>query len=183
MSHRVPSLWQFLDHHVIARDTGQQMVRFREQLDQSELLAAMGRIADEVNTKAGNLLIDVQSYLPPEALVRSFCFGKDGQDYVLQLESWGPKPTVVFLSRKWRRLLFMNSLDWVYRCLGVEEYVIDVKFSSLFRPEQVSEADVENWFTYLISGFDRAFAPTVPQEGSVASAQALRKQAQPIVET
>ena len=183
MSHRVPSLWQFLDHHLIAGDTGQQMVRFREQLDQSELLAAMARIADEVNAKAGNLLIDVQSYLAPEALVRSFCFGKDGQDYILQLESWGPKPTVVFLTRKWRRLLFLNSLDWVYRCMGVEEYVIDVKFSSVFRPEQITEADVENWFTYLISGFDRAFAPTVPQDGGLPSAQPLRKQAQPIVET
>lgn len=182
MKHRgVPSLWQFLDRHVIAKDSGQQMVRFREQLDESELLVTMARIADAVNSRAGNLLIDVQSYLPPEALVRSFCFSKEGQDYVLQLESWGPKPTVVFLARKWRRLLFLNALEWFYRCLGVEEYVIEVKFSSLFRPEQVTEADVENWFTYLISEFDRAFAPTVPQDG-FALAQPLPKHAQPIAE-
>jgi hypothetical protein len=183
MSRRAPSLWQFLEHHVVARDNGQYLALFRKQLDQSELLMTMGRVADAVNQTAGDLLIDVQSYLPPEALVRSFCFRKDDQDYVLQLESWGPQPTVVFLIRKWRSLLFFNSLNWIYRLLRVEEHVIDVKYRSLFRAERVTEADIEKWFTYLISGFDRAFAPSLPQDDGIPSAQRLGKRSEPIAES
>jgi len=78
MTRRTPSLWQFLEHNVKGRDSGRYSAIFREQLDRSELLATMGRIADTVNFKAGELLIDVQSYLPPEALVRSFCLRGHG---------------------------------------------------------------------------------------------------------
>jgi|HubBroStandDraft_4_1064222.scaffolds.fasta_scaffold21891_2 hypothetical protein len=182
MSRRAPSLWQFLENHIAERDNGRYLAVFRDQLNQSELMVTMDRVADAVNEKAGGLLIDVQSYLPPEALVRSFCFRKDDRDYLLQLESWGPKPTVVFLTRKWRSLLFSNSLGWIYRLLRVEEYVIDVKYSSLFRAEQIAEADVEKWFTYLISGFDRAFAPSIPQDDVIPSTQQLRERAEPIAD-
>jgi hypothetical protein len=178
----VPSLWQFLEDHINGKDNGQYFALFREQLDHSDLLTTMGRIADAVNEKTGYLLIDVQSYLPPEALVRSFSFHKDGQDYVLQLESWGPTPTLVFLKRKWRNPSLMNSFGWIYRLFGIEDYVIEVSYSSLFRAEQITEADVERWFTYLISGFDRAFAPSVPQNDGIPAAQQLGKQTEPIAE-
>ena len=182
MSRREPSLWQFLEHHVNGRDNRRYLALFREQLDQSELLTTMGRIADAVNEKAGNLVIDVQSYLAPEALVRSFTFHKGDQDYILQLESWGPRPTVVFLRRKWRSPRFLNSFGWIYRLFGVEEYKIEVSYSSLFRAELVTEANIEKWFTYLISGFGRAFAPSVPQDGSIPSTQQLGKHTEPIAE-
>lgn len=182
MSRRAPSLWQFLEHHVNDRDSGRHLALFREQLDQSDLLTTMERIADTVNEKARELLIDVQSYLPPEALVRSFSFHKGDQDYVLQLESWGPTPTMVFLRRKWRDPRLLKSFGWIYRLFGVEEYVIEVSYSSLFRAEQVTEVDVERWFTYLISGFDRVFAPSVPQNDGIPAAQQLGKQTAPIAE-
>ena len=182
MSRRTPSLWQFLEQSAMGRDSDRYSALLREQLDPSELLTTMGRIADAVNTKAGELLIDVQSYLPPEALVCSFCFHRQGQDYVLQLESWGPHPTVVFLTRRWRSLLYPNSLAWFYHLLGVEECVVDVRYSSSFRAERITEVDVEKWFTFLISGFDRAFAPSIPQDHGVASPQRLAKQTQPVTE-
>jgi hypothetical protein len=183
MSRRTPSLWQFLEQSAMGRDSDRNLVLFREQLDRSELLATMGRVADAVNAKAGELLIDVQSYLPPEALVRSFWFHRQGQDYVLQLESWGPQPTVVFLTRKWRSLLFPNFLSWFYYLLGMEESVVDVRYSSLFRAERITEADVEKWFTYLISGFDRAFAPSIPQDRGIVSPQRLTKQTERVAES
>ena len=166
----------------MGRDSNRYSALFREQLDQSELLATMGRVADAVNAKAGELLIDVQSYLPPEALVRSFCFHRQGQDYVLQLESWGSHPTVVFLTRRWRSLLFPNFLTWFYHLLRVEECVVDVRYSSSFRAERITEVDVEKWFTFLISGFDRAFAPSIPQDHGIASPQRLTKQTEPVAE-
>ena len=180
MNRRAPSLWQLLDRHVAPSDDERYLGLFREQLNQSELLTTMQRIAGTVNDKAGELLIDVQSYLPPEALVLSFTFHRNGRDYVLQLESWGPRPTVVFLTQKWRGPVLLNSFGWIYRLFGLEEYVIEVKYRSLFRAEQVSEADVERWFAYLISAFDRALAPSAPPDDGILSTQRLREQSEPI---
>jgi hypothetical protein len=36
-----------------------------------------------------------------------------------------------------------NSFGWIYRLFGVEEYVIEVSYSSLFRTDLVTEANVE----------------------------------------
>jgi hypothetical protein len=47
----------------------------------------------------------------------------------------------------------------------VEEHVIDVKLRSQLPLDAVSESDAETWFTYLLSGFDRAFAPFLPDVG------------------
>jgi hypothetical protein len=182
MTRRAPSLWQFLGHYVNSRNNSRYLALFHEQSDQSELLTTMVRIAEAVNEKAGDLMIDVQSYLPPQALVRSFSFHKDGQDYILQLESLGPTPTLVFLRRKWRGPLLLNSFGWLYSLLGIEEYVIDIGYSSLFQADLITELDVERWFTYLISGFDRAFAPSVPQEDGIPVVQHLGKQTAPIAQ-
>jgi hypothetical protein len=179
MSRRPLSLWDFLERHFARRKNDAYLASLREQLDRSELLLTMEGVADAINEKAGDLLIEVQSYLPPEALVRSFSFRKADKDYILQLESWGPRPTLVFLMRQWRGPLFLSSFGWIYRLFGVEEYVIDVTFSSLLRAEDVSEADVEGWFIYLISEFDHAFVPSVPKD-SVSEPQRAGKQPEPV---
>lgn len=175
MSRRPPSLWEFLDHVLAEKENDAHQVLLREGLARSELLTMMDRIADMVNAKAGELLIDAQSYLAPEALVRSFSFRKADTEYVLQLESWGSEPTLVFLVRRWRGRLFLTWLGWIYRLFGADECVIDVKIRSQFRPNDVTEADVERWFTYLISGFDRAFLPSVP-DTRVAESRSLAEQ-------
>jgi hypothetical protein len=78
--------------------------------------------------------------------------------------------------------LFPNFLTGFYQLLGVDECVVDVRYSSLFRAEQITEADVEKWLTYLIPGFDRAFAPSIPQDDGIASPQRLTTQAEPVAE-
>jgi hypothetical protein len=159
MGHRPPSLWNYLERRLARRENGAHLALLREQLDKSELLVMMEHIADEVNRRSRNLVIDVQSYLPPEPLVRSFSFRKGDKDYILQLESWGPNPTLTFLMRNWRGPLALSAFGWIYRLFGVDEYAMGVKFTSPLRAEDVTEADVEKWFIYLISGFDRAFVP------------------------
>jgi hypothetical protein len=75
-----------------------------------------------------------------------------------------------------------DSFGWIYRLFGVEEYVIEVSYSSLFRADLVTEANIEKWFTYLISGFDRALAPSVPLNDGIPAARQLGKQTAPIAE-
>ena len=57
-----------------------------------------------------------------------------------------------------------------------------MKYRSLFRAEQVSEADVERWFAYLISAFERALAPSTPPNDGILSTQRLGEQSEPIAE-
>lgn len=159
MGRRPPSLWSYSERHLARREKNAQLALLREQLDKSELLVLMEHIAEEVNARAGDLVIEVQSYLPPEPLVRSFSFRKGDKDYILQLESWGSNPTLVFLMRNWSGPLALSALGWIYRLFGLDEYGVGVKFTSSLQAQEVTEADVETWFIYLISGFDRDFVP------------------------
>jgi len=178
-----PSLWEFLDRYLARKRNDASKAFARQRLDKSEVVAMMERVAEAVNERTGDLLIEVQSYLPPEALVRSFSFQKNNRDYVLQLESWGPDPRLVALSRKWRGPLFLSSLGWIYRLLGIEEHVIEVPFECAFRPEDVTEADIEQWFVYLISGFDRSFAPAIPRNGGLPSPEPVGNEPQSVAQT
>ncbi len=49
----------------------------------------MQRIWQLINTEAGTLVVDVQSYLSPEVIVRSFIFKKGEDEYVMQVEVVG----------------------------------------------------------------------------------------------
>jgi hypothetical protein len=159
MALRTPSLWNYLERHLARRENSAHLALLREQLDKSELMMWMVHIADKVNKRARKLVIDVQSYLPPEPLVRSFSFRKGDKEYILQLESWGPNPTLVFLMRNWSSPLALNAFGWIYCLFGLDQCGIGVKFTWPLQAEEVTEADVEKWFIYLISGFERAFVP------------------------
>lgn len=169
------SLWDFLERNVIRTDNDAQLASFREQLDKSELLVMMEHLAAEVNESAGGLVIDVQTYLPPEPLVRSFSFQKGDKDYTLQLESWGPNPGLTFIMRQWRGPLLLSSFGWILRLLGVQEYVMVVKFRSPISAEEATHADVEKWFMYLISGFNRQFARAAPRSCLPKLSQSSRR--------
>jgi hypothetical protein len=83
MSDPGPSLRSVLeDLQLTRKDDVDISAAFRAQLEKSELLENMQRISDLVNTEAGTLVIDVQSYLSPEVIVRSFTFKKGQDEYV-----------------------------------------------------------------------------------------------------
>lgn len=138
------------------------ILSLREQLEKSDFLESLEQVSAEINARAGKLVVEVQSYMPPEPLVRSFTFKKGDADYVMQVELWEAYPTLVFLTRQWRGILPFRYFGWLLRLFGSDGLVVHVNLRATFPPQDVTREDIEKWLMYLLSGFDRSLLPPVP---------------------
>jgi hypothetical protein len=133
---------------------------FRGGLENSTLLEMMMAVTNQINNETEMLLIEVQSHTPPAVVVSSFCFKRDCDECLLQLEVWDANLVVVFLTRSWPKETSPESFGWFYRHLVHEKPTADVKVRTVVHPEDVTRENVEEWFAYLISGFERKFMPS-----------------------
>lgn len=160
---RQSSLWKLLsDSDVLTKTGSLPLCVHRAYLEDSDLIAALQRLSDAVNEHAGNQVIEVQSGLRHEPLVRSFSFGSGNADHIMQIELWGAQPTLVFLTRKWHAPYLLRPLAWLYSLLGFEAFAVEVKFTAMFEPGEIKIRDVEQWFLYLLSGLHPDSTPSFP---------------------
>lgn len=168
MSKRRLSLREFMENqNLVQKETALPLEDLRKEIEAGALLKDMERTAAVINQAAGSLLVDVQSYLWPEPLIRSFSVQKRREEYVMQLELWDGQPALTFVLRKARETLLSRFLPWVItHWLGLHEIEVIVKSSSVLNVDLVASRDIETWFIYLLSGFDRSLLPPVPGPGT-----------------
>lgn len=164
MNKRRPSLREFMeDQNLLQKDPALPLEDHRRAFESSPLIKDMESTAGLINEAAGSLLIDVQSFLWPEPLIRSFSHSKKSEEYVMQVELWDGRPTLTFVVRKARETVLSRFLPWVItHWLGLHEIEVIVKSSTVLGVDLVTSRDVEGWFVYLLSGFDRSLLPAVP---------------------
>jgi hypothetical protein len=167
MSKRRVSLMEFMENqNLVQKEPALPLEDLRKEIEAGALLKDLERTAGVINQAAGSLLIDVQSYLWPEPLIRSFSVQKKREEFVMQLELWDGRPALTFILRKARETLLSRFLPWVItHWLGLHEIEVAVKSSSVLNVDLVTSRDIEGWFIYLLSGFDRSLLPTVPGPG------------------
>lgn len=161
MSERCPSLRSALEEfEITGKDEPAVSPLFRDQLEKSEFLKMMQSTCDLINTEARGLVINAQAYLPPGVRVRTFSFLRGKYKHIMQVELVGSKTVVAFLTQRKKGVLSRVSY-WMY---GSSSRAAQgkVKLVSAIRPEEVTEANIEEWFIYLLSGLDRAFMPFTP---------------------
>lgn len=156
------SLRDFLEErHLVRKDSSHLVAETRSRLEQSKLLEMVDGTCAALNREAGTGVIEAHAYLPPEAVVRSFLFMKGPTEYVMRLDLWGTKPTLVFLVRRWRDNSSIRLVRWIYRLAELDPLAVETKFVGEIQEETVSEQEVQRWFFYLLSGMSRSYMPTV----------------------
>jgi hypothetical protein len=131
----------------------------RERIEQSKLIELVESICSEINMEAGELRVESLSYLPPQAILRSFVVVSGNADYEKQIELRSLEPVVTFLARKWRdssRNPCVVLLCWLgaLKPAGVRR-----EFACAVDENGLTRDDVEKWFRYLLSGLGRKFRP------------------------
>lgn len=181
MNKRRMSLMEYLeDQNLLQKDSALPLEEMRREVEASVLLKNMEGTAGKINQAAGSLLIDVQSYLWPEPLIRSFSVQKKREEFVMQVELWDGRPALTFVLRKARETMLSRFLPWVItHWFGLQEVEVAVKSSSPLNVDLITSRDIEAWFIYLLSGFDRSLVPKVPGpdddgRGSEARVHGLR---------
>lgn len=155
------SLGEFLSKRkLIASDDYLGVQRAREQVEASGVVALMMETCATINRIAGETIVDMHSFLPPEPILCCFIYGENGTDYFMRLELQGATPTLSFAERKCRDTYSNDFVRWVHRLADIEPVTITVKLEHEFQEVRVSIEQVREWFKYLVSGLDRSYMPT-----------------------
>jgi hypothetical protein len=173
MPNTLVTLKHFLHKRQLTRkNNGVPLAETRQRLEQSHLLKTMRDIRDAINSEAGTVIVDEHHYLPPEPVISSFVFARGQTEYVMRLELSGPRPSLVFITRKWRDTSPNGLFRWIYRFAELEPLSISLKFTSELQEESVSREELKRCFYYLLSGLSRSYTPSFrfckdPPKGTV----------------
>jgi hypothetical protein len=132
--------------------------RYRTEIERCELLEKLHLVREAINREAGQLIVEEQMYIQPQTIQCKYTFEEGGMVWEMTLVLTRNGPTMVFSwwkrdgRRKW------GGIRRLYSCFrGSSERVLTLKLQ--FQPATVNNADLEQWFTYLISGFRDSFRP------------------------
>ena len=163
MAEELSSLRNFLHEHLLAPTySGFSQAQARSRIEESSLPHLMRETCSAINHEAGRHLVDGHYYLPPQPMVNSFAFVLRTTEFVMQLETTGLGPCLVFIVRKWRDRPPSDFLGWLFRLLDVPPCRVHVPYAYMVNENIVSEQEVKRWFFFLLSGLDRQYAPTLP---------------------
>lgn len=161
MGKRPESFKAFLEErHLTYTDNTAVLADARRRIEQSGLLETLQDICAEINREAHKVLIESCRYLPPMELVQTFSFVDGGTEYVMQIELCGHRPTLVFVTRKWRDTSSNRLVRWIYRFAQLEPVIVSVKFAAPIDEENLTRSEVEQWFFYLLSRLSYKFIPS-----------------------
>jgi hypothetical protein len=119
----------------------------------------MLEVCSSINTQAGTVVVDQHHYLPPEPVISSFAFSRGATEYVMRLELCDQKPSLVFVTRKWRDFSAGRLFRWIYRLAEVEPLRVNFKYSCEIEEGNTSIEKIEKCLYFLLSGFDRRYRP------------------------
>lgn len=138
---------------VRARADQEHLNAIRNNLENSHFLDRVRSTVTQINREAGHQLIESQEFLPPARLVSRLRFRRGKTDFCLEIavRPTGPKAifyTVKKLPRGIQRFFNSNATNR-----------ISTAYKVFFRPEAVTNDDVQAWCTYLVSEFKAKFEP------------------------
>jgi hypothetical protein len=161
MANGLLSLKDFLqERHLTQKDVVFPLPYARQRLEKSLILETMRDICAQINSEAGTVIVDEHHYLPPEPVVCSYMFMKGQTEYVMRLELWGPRPSLVFVTRKWRDDTSNRLLRLISKLAGLQRVSVNIKFSCELPAGNVSAEEIKRCFYYLLSGLSRSYIPS-----------------------
>jgi hypothetical protein len=127
---------------------------FWDELEQCHLPERIRKVVADVNGAAGYHVLELLDYLPPQKTVLHVAFSKNRYKHVMEIELSERGATVVFYSLRkfhdaWERY-FPNRARKSNRTTVLE---LD------FHAAEVLDVNIESWFSYLLSGFQKSFKP------------------------
>jgi hypothetical protein len=132
------------------------------QVEECRLVERIGEIVEDINGAAGNHILELQDYLPPQATILRVVFSKWHTEYALEIvaRERGAAAVVFYslsrLSELWEPY-FRNRSRSVSPSIYLE---LDI------HPAEVVSDDLQRWFSYLLSGFKNKFKPSAGRRPS-----------------
>jgi hypothetical protein len=128
---------------------------YRMTLDHSSLPDRMYATCRAINAQAGHGIIYGEVFIRPHPVVHRYTLENDDSNVVMELAILLEGPGVVFSSNK--------TKSWVTSLQRYCGYFVEEKNNVVCKlvidPTTVSDATIQRWFTYLLSGLHRSAKP------------------------
>jgi hypothetical protein len=139
--------------------------RYRRLVERSHLVEKMSSTCESINSHAGERIIYGEMFISPHPIAWRHVYETDNKECRMSLTIRTEGPTLVF---SW-----VKPKEWmgsVQRCFGYyageRNHVV---WELMINPLNIKDADVQGWFTYLLSGLRHSFRP--PKDNSHRHAQ------------
>jgi hypothetical protein len=127
---------------------------YRAQIEECQLPERIGKIVADLNRAAGYHLLEMVYFLPPQKTVLRVSFSKDETDYEMEIVLDEHSAAVVFYSLKG------ISKGWArYFSISTRRRNRTTFFDLDFQAAEIQEENLNNWFSYLLSGLEKKFRP------------------------
>ena len=129
-----------------------------DELEQCHLPERIRKVVADVNGAAGYHVLELLDFLPPQQTVLRMAFSRNRYKHIMEIALSERGATVVFYSLRrfsdaWERY-FPNHVRKSNRTTVLE---LDIHAA------EVLEENIESWFSYLLSGFEKSFKPNPKQ--------------------
>jgi hypothetical protein len=129
------------------------------QMEECRMVERMGQMVEDINGAAGHYMLELQEFLPLQTTILRIGFSKRFAEYVLEiLARDGGAGAVVFYS------LSKVSDLWEHYFRNQSRRNPSISLKLDFHPAEILNDDLQRWFSYLLSGFDKKLKPNAAQQ-------------------
>jgi hypothetical protein len=131
------------------------------QVAECRMVERIGQIVADINEAAGYYMLELQDFLPPQSTILTIRFSKRHFEYVLEIVAREDgAATVVFYS-----LSKLFDL-WEHYFRNQSRRKPSISHKLVFHPAEILNDDLQRWFSYLLSGFEKKLKPNAAQQMS-----------------
>jgi hypothetical protein len=131
------------------------------QMEECRMVERIEQVVADINGAAGYYMLDLQAFLPPQTTILTIRFSKRYAEYVLEIMAREDSAAaVVFYSLS----KISNLWEHYFRNQSRRKPSISLKLD--FHPAEILNDDLQRWFSYLLSGFDKKLKPNAAQQMS-----------------
>jgi hypothetical protein len=129
------------------------------QIEACRMVERIGEMVVDINGAAGYHMLELQDFLPPQRTILSIRFSKRFAEYVLEIMAREDgAAAVVFYS------LSKISDLWEHYFRNQSRRKPSISLKLDFHPAEIVNDDLQRWFSYLLSGFDKKLKPNVAHQ-------------------
>jgi hypothetical protein len=131
------------------------------QMGECRMVERIGEMVADINGAAGYCMLELQDYLPPQTTILTIRFCKRYSEFVLEIMAREDSAAAVaFYS-----LSKISDLwEHYFRNRSRRKPSISLQFN--FDPAEILNDDLQRWFFYLLSGFDKKLKPNAAHQMS-----------------
>jgi hypothetical protein len=146
---------------------------FRRQIERCNLIVRMQETHDLINKEMGRIIVFQDLYIQPQAIMCKYTLETPKVHYQMALVLRENGPALVFSSHRPSAAAGQGAIENFCRKFLPPSMDV-IKHELPVNPEVVNDIDLQEWFSYLLSGLRNSYKPLVKKQYGQAKLAEVR---------